>query len=290
MSGKDHLDHFYKEQQKFDAKKDKWRRKLKHNQDRKSVDDVFDFSTAKILHKLIKSDFIKEVTGIISTGKEANVYIGLTGSKSIEELERKGLGEDSNREFVAIKVYRTRVIEFKKFQRYLRGDPRFKTMSKSSHKLITEWALKEYKNLVRLNNINIRAPIPVSVKRNVLVTQFIGEGELPAPLLKNVSGIDYQGFYDSIIESIKRIFLEAKLVHADLSEYNLLYYKGSVYFIDVGQAVLDSHPEAIAFLRRDIENINFFFNRKGIEKLYDPVDTIKELLKQKDSDLLLGEE
>ena len=122
------------------------------------------------------------------------------------------------------------------------------------------------------------------------MTQFIGDGELPAPLLKNVDDFNYQVQYDIIIESIKKIFLEAKLVHADLSEYNLLYYRKSVYFIDVGQSVLDSHPEAIAFLRRDIENINYFFHRKGVENLYDPVDMIKELLKQKDSDLLLGEE
>ncbi|MFW9991339.1 MAG: serine protein kinase RIO [Candidatus Odinarchaeota archaeon] len=281
MSGDDHFDFFVKKQRKFDAETDKRRKKIKHDQDRKSVDDVVDFSTAKVLEKFIRQDYIKEVTGIISTGKEANVYIGLIGEKSKEQLLEQGFEQSKEQKYVAIKVYRTRVIEFKNFQRYIHGDPRFKSMSKSSHKLITEWALKEYKNLARITKAGIKAPVPVAVKRNVLLAQFIGESNLPAPLLKDMEGINYEKLYKELIETIKKLFLDADLVHADLSEYNLLYYNGSCFIIDVGQAVLDSHPEALTFLKRDINNLNYFFNKKGIEELQDPVKMIKGMLKEK---------
>jgi len=54
------------------------------------------------------------------------------------------------------------------------------------------------------------------------------------------------------------------LVHADLSEYNLLYHKKEVWVIDVSQSVEHDHPMALDFLRRDCEIINFFFQKKGV--------------------------
>lgn len=58
-------------------------------------------------------------------------------------------------------------------------------------------------------------------------------------------------------------------VHADLSEYNLLYWQGRVVVIDFGQAVDTSHPNAHALLRADCRNINTFFRRKGVHVLSD---------------------
>lgn len=51
------------------------------------------------------------------------------------------------------------------------------------------------------------------------------------------------------------------LVHADLSEYNLLWHEGQVIFIDVSQSVDLAHPFAHEFLLRDCKNIVHFFTK-----------------------------
>lgn len=53
------------------------------------------------------------------------------------------------------------------------------------------------------------------------------------------------------------------MVHADLSEYNLLWDKdhGKVWIIDVSQAVDSDNPMAGEFLRMDCKNVVGFFRR-----------------------------
>lgn len=60
---------------------------------------------------------------------------------------------------------------------------------------------------------------------------------------------------------MRKMYHEAKLVHADLSEYNMLYYKGRMFLIDVSQSVEHDHPNALEFLRKDCSNIRDFFGK-----------------------------
>lgn len=53
-------------------------------------------------------------------------------------------------------------------------------------------------------------------------------------------------------------------MHADLSEYNILYHKGILYIIDVSQSVEHDHPHALDFLRSDCLNITDFFAKRGV--------------------------
>jgi len=55
---------------------------------------------------------------------------------------------------------------------------------------------------------------------------------------------------------------QCKLVHGDLSEYNMLYYDGKLYIIDVSQSVESDHPQSLDFLKRDCVNVNNFFERR----------------------------
>ena len=61
----------------------------------KSQKDVFDDVTLLALYKLVHKKWLSVIGGLISTGKEANVFYG----------ERNGVG-------VAIKIYRIRTANF----------------------------------------------------------------------------------------------------------------------------------------------------------------------------------
>ena len=71
---------------------------------------------------------------------------------------------------------------------------------------------------------------------------------------------------------MRRLYQRCKLVHADLSEYNLLYYKDEVWVIDVSQAVENDHPMALDFLRRDCSIMQEFFSKK-LERVLTTQDT-----------------
>jgi RIO kinase 1 len=104
--------------------------------------------------------------------------------------------------------------------------------------------------------------------------RFIGEDGFPAPLLKdaNISESQARELYLDSVKLVHRIYNIAKLVHADLSEFNMLHFKDEIFVIDVSQSVEHDHPHALEFLRKDCTNINDFFRKKNV-----PVLTVKEL-------------
>ena len=56
-------------------------------------------------------------------------------------------------------------------------------------------------------------------------------------------------------------------VHADLSEYNMLYHEQRLYIIDVAQAIDRSHPQALNHLEKDCQNVTTFFTRQGVPNI-----------------------
>ena len=71
--------------------------------------------------------------------------------------------------------------------------------------------------------------------------------------------------YQTLISAIKKMYLQAKLVHCDLSPFNILYHQRKPYLIDLGQAVLLDHPNAHEFLKRDLHNLSTFFKKYQID-------------------------
>ncbi len=206
-------------------------------------DDVFDEVTLMALYKLVHKKLLSVIGGPISTGKEANVFYG----------ERDGQG-------VAIKIYRIQTANFKAMTEYLAGDRRFSSVRGTRKGLIFAWTKKEYSNLARAHDAGIPVPEPLAFDRNILLMGFLGRDEVPYPQLRNADIEDYGAVYRDILGYIQRLYQEARLVHADLSEYNILYHE-KPYLIDMGQAVTLDHPRAPAFLVRDIKNLNRYFSR-----------------------------
>lgn len=255
-----------KDNESFDRR---FRKKFKHkSEDQSTVEGVLDFTTSKEIYKLQMKGFIDKIDGIVSTGKEANVYFATA----------KDLEKTNNKSELAVKIFRTRTLDFKKIKFYIDGDIRFSKSGRKSHQIIQTWALKEFKNLQRAFEQGIQVPQPVIVRRNILVMEFIGSNGHSAPQLrqcKTLTQDELLSIYHQVITQIELLWTKANLVHGDLSAYNMLYTDKKIYIIDMSQAVLTNHNFADAFLVRDIENILFYFSEQGID-----IDTTEELFEQ----------
>jgi RIO kinase 1 len=223
------------------------RKNSRTGDERKTLDEVFDRETILGIYKLMTDGYIDTIQYPVSTGKEGNVFAAA----------------DADGKLFALKVYRTSNATFNRIAKYIEGDKRFRGLSGSRRKIIFAWASKEFRNLQRMEDAGIRVPSPIRNYRNMLVMQYIGNKTGPAPLLRQVTLDDPEEVYSTIIEYMRLAYQEAKLVHADLSEYNILYYRKKPVIIDVGQAVLTDHPNAKDFLLRDIENVSRYF--RGLE-------------------------
>lgn len=225
---------------------------------RRTEEQVLDNRTKIILFKLLKQKIISEIDGCISTGKEANIYIGHKGS---------GSPEDWPEEF-AVKIFKTCILKFKDRARYVTGEYRFRhsSTSKNSRKSVILWAEKEFRNLHRYYREGIPSPKPLLVKGNILLMELITQNSVPAPILKqaDVSFEDLEKFYTQICYGMRRVYHKCLLVHSDLSEYNLLVRDHNIVFIDVGQAVETDNSNSNVFLRNDIVVITKFFKERGI--------------------------
>lgn len=227
------------------------RKRIKIEKDKdlfETVEEVFDSKTVMALYALINKGMIDSMKGVVKAGKESRIY----------------WAKGKNGEDLAVKIYLTSSMEFKKSMlQYIHGDPRFK-VGKDYRKIVYTWAQKEYRNLSEAKKACVSVPRPIYAYQNILIMEFIGAEGVPAPLLKDLPELD-ENLYHQIINDVKRLFSVAGLVHADLSEYNIMVNDGKTYLIDFGQAVSIEHPMSWEFLRRDVSNILRVFKKAGLK-------------------------
>ncbi len=240
--------------EKIDRNNDPWRKRRKKTEDFQTVDSVIDLSTVKQLKRLQEKGFIDSITGTIASGKESGVFLAKLGPKGEEYCKSLSIVSP-----IVIKIFRTSTLNFKKIIRYIDGDVRFRKHSKRTRHIINLWAEKEYKNLQRSSIAKIKVPKPILVKNNILLMELLGENSKPFPLLKNSPNAFTEAILNQIINQTKLLFQQAGLVHADLSPFNILIGNQIPYFIDMSQSVLISHPRALEFLKRDLNNVLSFF-------------------------------
>ncbi|WP_456468970.1 serine protein kinase RIO [Archaeoglobus sp.] len=244
-----------KDLKKLDAYLDKLRIKERDGEERKIYAEVLDGRTLKTLYKLSAKGYITALGGVINTGKEANVFYadGVFNGREVG---------------MAVKIYRIETSEFDKMDEYLFGDDRFDMRRISPKEKVYIWTEKEFRNLERAKDAGVSVPEPFTYMKNVLLMEFIGEDEVPAPTLfelgKELRELDVNGIFEDVLKNLKRLYREAELVHADLSEYNIMYLD-KVYFIDMGQAVIRRHPMAEGYLERDVRNLVRFFGKFGVK-------------------------
>ena len=244
--------------------------------DRATTEQCLDPRTRLILFKLISRGFLDHVDGCLSTGKEANVYYAKAGKAAAMATTTTATAVTSTNstttpatpvtEF-AIKIYKTSILVFKDRDKYVSGEHRWrKGYCKSNpRKMVKVWAEKEMRNYRRLHMAGIPCPEPILLKSHVLLMEFLGTNGWPSPRLKdaNLKEKRLREAYVQTIFIMRHMFQRCRLVHGDLSEYNLLWHNNEIYVIDVSQSVESDHPSALDFLRKDASNVNDYFSKAG---------------------------
>lgn len=247
------------EKHKAAARADRWLSKYerksrflnKMSEDYDVFDNVFDMPTLMTINELRSDGVIQYIRSSLAAGKESKVYLAVAPDGSLR----------------IAKIYLTVNAEFKKRMQYIAGDPRFSDLKPGSRSFIMTWARKEFKNMQTAHAVGVRVPLPIAVKKNVLVMEFVGDSEgNPMPALVNTEKITLND-YQQVIEQMTMLYQKAKLVHADLSEYNIFKTDLGIMLFDFGSAIDIQHPNSKQFLLRDVMNINRFFEKRGIEVL-----------------------
>lgn len=221
---------------------------VKRSEDYDVFDNVFDVPTLMVINDLKDDGVIKQVEGSLAAGKESKVYVATAPDGSLRIL----------------KIYLTVSAEFKKRMQYIAGDPRFTDIKRGSRSLITAWARKEFRNMQAAHDAGVRVPAPIAVKKNVLVMEFIGDGEGVSASSLVESEVTLDDF-NQVVDQMALLYQKARLVHADLSEYNVFKTGDGVMLFDFGSAVDVQHPNSKQFLVRDVLNISRFFEKRGID-------------------------
>ena len=222
--------------------------------DRATSEQVLDPRTRLMLFKLLSNHFLEKIDGCLSTGKEANVYYAKAGSQTPSTVTE-----------YAIKIYKTSILVFKDRDKYVSGEHRWrKGYCKSNpRKMVKVWAEKEMRNYRRIHEARIPCPQPILLRNHILIMEFLGQEGWPSPRLKDATLSDkrYREAYVQCVLIMRHMFQRCRLVHGDLSEYNLLWHNQRIYVIDVSQSVESDHPSASDFLRKDASNVNDYFRK-----------------------------
>ena len=216
--------------------------------DRRVFDQVFDQSTLLAVYKLMQQGHIDTIDWPIARGKEAHVFHATTVNG-----------------VAAVKIFHTSNAVFKGLMQYIEGDPRFGGLRRRHRELVNIWVRKEHRNMLRLAKHGLRVPEPHALFRNVLVMDYLGNEQGPSPRLRDIEIEDAGAVTEELLNFLEVCWKKASLVHADFSEYNILWHDGEPWVIDVGQAVSVAHPSAVKFLVRDVTRLVHWANKQGVE-------------------------
>lgn len=192
------------------------------------------------INALVRAGLLEGFGKSLGVGKEADVFDALTP---------KG-------ERIAVKFHRLGRISFRQTRR-----KRTYTTAPSAGWLFQSRlaAEKEFQALKLLFPYKVAVPEPLGQNRHVVVMGMIEGAELanwkrlpkPERVLKE------------ILRNVRRAYVKAGVVHADLSEYNIILKPNKhILIIDWPQYITKDHPNAQELLKRDVQNVLRYFERK----------------------------
>ena len=192
------------------------------------------------INALVKAGTLEAFGKPLGVGKEADVY---------DALNPKGQN-------IAIKFHRLGRISFRQTlrKRTYTTEPTARWLYQS--RLAAE---REYDALNLLFPKKVAVPKPLDQNRHV-----VAMGKIEGAELANWKKLaNPQRILKEILNNVKKAYLKAGVIHADLSEYNIILRPNKhVLIIDWPQYVMTQHPNAEELLKRDILNILRYFERK----------------------------
>lgn len=191
------------------------------------------------INALVKAGVIASFGQTLGVGKEADVYDALN-----PECKR-----------IAVKFHRLGRISFRQTRRKRGYIKEHSSWLYQSH-LAAE---REYNAMKLAFESGVSVPKPLMQNRHVIAMGMIEGGELSK--YKDIG--KSEKVLREILRNVKKAYQKAHVIHADLSEYNIILQPdGHILIIDWPQAVKTDHANASALLERDLKNVLTYFNRK----------------------------
>ena len=221
--------------------------------------------------------------GVLKTGKEADVHV----------LRRYVPGTDRSCHLAA---KRYRAADRKLFHRdagYLEGRRvrRSREMravasrTRFGKQVISGmWAGAEFACLVRLHELGLPVPAPVSIDGTEMLMELVGDTSGPTPVAapRLASTRPSPALLADLYEQLRRTLLSLAAegwAHGDLSPYNILLDGERLVVIDWPQVVdVIGNPHGFDILARDAQNVVDWFVRRGLQ--VDAGELVGELVAQ----------
>ncbi|MEM3731777.1 MAG: serine/threonine-protein kinase RIO2 [Candidatus Bathyarchaeia archaeon] len=191
------------------------------------------------INALVKAGVLEAFGKPLGVGKEADVYDALNPSG----------------ERVAVKFHRLGRVSFRQTIRK-RGYVKERASWLYQSKLAAE---REFQALKLVFPKGVAVPEPISQNRHVIVMGMIEGAELAE--WKEIP--NPERVLREILRNVRKAYFEAGVIHADLSEYNIILKPDMhILIIDWPQYVEKQHPNAQQLLARDVKNVLQYFRRK----------------------------
>jgi RIO kinase 1 len=228
---------------------------------------------------LTAGDTEDEVLGLLKTGKEAEVFVverrTLDGTRSellahkryrptkVGKGELEAMGFSRARSFTNDAMYH----EGRKFRRSREKRAVEKMTDLGKRILADRWPGQELESLVKAHEAGVTVPYPVEFTGDGLLMQMIGDDGVAAPRLvgARLDDAELKRAFGQFVDDIVAL-TQAGVVHADLSPYNVLWWRDRLWVIDFPQAVdLVGNPHGFDLLHHDVTTMCRWFTRQGLD-------------------------
>jgi RIO kinase 1 len=228
---------------------------------------------------LVAEPYTDTDLGVLKTGKEAQVsLVERTGDSGSCLLARKRYlprTVGAKGELEAMGVQRASQfrhdVTYREGRQFRKSRDRRAVERMSTHGkalLQDRWTNHEHDVMEVLWAAGARVPYPVGFAEDRFDMEYVGDRQLAAPTLARLRprGALLVDIWDQLVANL-RIVVGAGYAHGDLSAYNLLWWEGELWLIDLPQAVdIAANPTGLDFLHRDVANIGAWFARQGLER------------------------